>query len=316
MNKLALLFLFVTISATAQPFKPEIAFTVAEKDLIPEGIAYDSREKAFYLSSIYKKKIVRISAKGEVRDFIASAADGVEEVLGMKVDQNGLLWACNNTPEHDTMRRISNVHVYDTRNRSLYKRFQVTDGRPHLFNDLYITKAGDVYITDTQAGMLWVIRKGGNDIEAFTKPGSLAFPNGITATEDESKILVATGSALGVVSIDMASRSINPLRNDRYLIIGLDGLYRHKHSLIGVQNTTFPEAIISMTMTPGGNGLGTVAFIAHGHPAMDTPTTGVIVGDEFYFIANSQLLQIMGTGGKIKDVEKLNESVIMKIKLE
>lgn len=316
MTRLATLLLFATISATAQTNQPKIAFTVASKDLIPEGIAYDAREKAFYLSSIHKKKIVRISSKGEARDFIASGADGIEEVLGMKVDQDGLLWACNNTPEHDTVSRIANVHVYDTKNRSLYKRFQVTDGKPHLFNDLYITKAGDVFITDTQAGMIWVIRKGGNDIEAFTRPGSLAFPNGITATEDESKILVATGSALGVVSVDLESRSINPLRNDRYLIIGLDGLYRYRHSLIGVQNTTFPEAIINMEMTPGDDSIAKVSFICHGHPLMDTPTTGVIVGDEFYFIANSQLLQIMGTQGNIRDIEKLKETVIMKIKLE
>ena len=33
-----------------------LAFSIAEKDLIPEGITYDPKGKAFYLGSLYKEK--------------------------------------------------------------------------------------------------------------------------------------------------------------------------------------------------------------------------------------------------------------------
>ena len=39
------------------------------------------------------------------------------------------------------------------------------------------------------------------------------------------------------------------------------------------------------------------------------------VGDEFYFIANSQLFQLIGNQGKIKNPEKLKETTILKIRL-
>ena len=315
MLKFSGLFLFLSYSLFAQPPKPEIAFIVHEKDLIPEGIAYDPAEKAFYVSSIYKKKIVKITAKGEVSDFVLPGAEGIEEVLGMKVDPKGLLWACNNTYELDTIRKISNIHVYDIRSKSLYKRFQLTDGKQHLFNDLCMLKNGDVYVTDSQAGMVWLIRNGGHGIEAFTKAGGLSYANGITAAPDEKSILVATGSAQGIVSIDLESKKITPVPSDRYLLIGLDGLYLYNNTLIGVQNTTFPESILHLYLAPSARAIERIEFLCQTTPPMDLPTTGVMAEGYFYFIANSQILQINGGRGKIKDPDSLKDVVVMKIKL-
>src|SRR6185369_17732903 len=75
----------------------ETAFRLVEKDLIPEGITYDPSTKSFYIGSINKRKIVKVSENGNVSDFIPSGQDGIGEVLGLKV-ANGKLWACNNLP--------------------------------------------------------------------------------------------------------------------------------------------------------------------------------------------------------------------------
>lgn len=42
--------------------KVEIAFRISEKDLIPEGIAYDPATASFFVSSIFKNKIIRIES--------------------------------------------------------------------------------------------------------------------------------------------------------------------------------------------------------------------------------------------------------------
>jgi hypothetical protein len=315
MKKLAVLFFLVGQLAYAQQ-KPQVAFVVKEKDLIPEGIAYDAKEKAFYLSSIQKKKIVKITDKGNVTDFIKSGQDSVQQVLGMRVDMHGRLWACNNTPEHDTLNRIANVHVYDLKTEKLINRYKLQDGTKHLFNDLYFTQNGDAYLTDSEAGGIYVIRNNSKSIEEFVKPGSMRYPNGIAATANEKKLLVSTGSALGIVAIDLNSKTIEPITHDRFLIIGTDGLYRYKPNiLIGVQNVLFPEAIIEFHVTADAEKIESMNFVCSNDPAFDTPTTGVIVGDEFYFIANSQLMQIIGNKGNIKNPEKLNDTIIMKIKL-
>lgn len=316
MNKHALLvsLLFVCHFVFAQK-KAETAFVLEERDLIPEGIAYDPAEKAFYLSSIYKKKIVKIAPDGKVSDLIASGTDEIEQVLGMKVDARGLLWVCNNTPEHDTVRRISNVHVYDLHTKKMVKRFKLEDDNHHLFNDLYITKTGDVYVTDTNAGMLWVVRKDSKTLEEFTKRGTVAFANGITATPDEKFLIVSTGSNQGVVRVDIATKHISSIPNDRYMIMGYDGLYQYNNTLIGVQNTFFPESIQKVTLNASSDRAEKIDFLCERDAKFNTPTTGVIVGDQFYFIANSQLLQIIGNKGKIKDPASLEQTIIMKIKL-
>lgn len=316
MNKHALLvsLLLVCHFAFAQK-KAETAFILEERDLIPEGIAYEPAEKAFYLSSIYKRKIVKITSDGKASDLISPGADEIEQVLGMRVDARGLLWACNNTPEHDTVRKISNVHVYDLRTKKMVKRFKLEDDNRHLFNDLYITKAGDVFVTDTHAGMLWVVRKDSKTLEEFTKAGSVAFANGITATPDEKFLIVSTGGAQGVVRVDLATKQISSISNDRYMVMGYDGLYQYNNTLIGVQNTFFPESIQKITLNAGSDRAERIDFLCERDAKFNAPTTGVIVGDQFYFIANSQLLQIIGNKGKIKDPASLEETIIMKIKL-
>lgn len=316
MNRHALLVsLLLFCHFTFAQKKAETAFVLEERDLIPEGIAYDPAQKAFYLGSIYKRKIVRITSNGKTSDFISSGADEIEQVLGMKVDARGLLWACNNTPEYDTVRKISNVHVYDLRTKKMVKRFKLEDDNLHLFNDLYITKAGDVFVTDTHAGMLWVVRKDSNTLEEFTKSGSVPFANGITTTPDEKFLIVSTGGAQGVVRVDVTTKQISSIPNDRYMVMGYDGLYQYNNTLIGVQNTFFPESIQKVTLNASSDRAEKIDFLCERDAKFNAPTTGVIVGDEFYFIANSQLLQIIGSKGKIKDPASLEQTIIMKIKL-
>jgi len=316
MNKHALLVsLLLLCHFTFAQKKAETAFVLEERDLIPEGIAYDPAEKSFYLSSIYKRKIVKITSDGKSSDFISSGTDEIEQVLGMKVDARSLLWACNNTPEHDTVRRISNVHVYDLRTKKMVKRFKLEDDNRHLFNDLYITKAGDVYVTDTHAGMVWVVRKDSKTLEEFTKRGSVPFANGITATTDEKFLIVSTGGAQGVVRVDVTTKQISSIPNDRYMVMGYDGLYQYNNTLIGVQNTFFPESIQKVTLNASSDRAEKIDFLCERDAKFNAPTTGVILRDEFYFIANSQLLQIIGSKGKIKDPASLEQIIIMKIKL-
>jgi hypothetical protein len=62
------------------------AFVLEERDLAPEGIAYDAVDHKFYISSISKRKIVVVGKDGIAADFKQSGQDGLGETLGMKVD--------------------------------------------------------------------------------------------------------------------------------------------------------------------------------------------------------------------------------------
>jgi sugar lactone lactonase YvrE len=310
-----LILVLLTINICFAQVKPKVVFIIKEKDIIPEGIAYDPAQEIFYLSSIHKHKILKINSKGNVSDFITSDQDGVIEVLGMKVDRSGNLWACNNSPEQDSINKIANIHIYNTKTKKLIRKFSLADGKKHLFNDLVFLNSGDVYITDTNESAIYMIKKNSERLEEFFAPGSIQFPNGITATSDEKKLIVATGGPLGIVTLDLATKKIESIKHPKFTIVGADGLYRDKNKLIAVQNNLFPEGIFELTLNNDNRSFEKINFLTSNEKQFDTPTTGVIVDNEFYFIANSQLMQVLGNNGKIKNPEELNETLIMKITL-
>ena len=66
--------------------RPELLSEIQEKDLIPEGTAYDSVTQQVFISSMYKRKIVAIRKDGSTYDFIKEAQDSIWGTLGMEID--------------------------------------------------------------------------------------------------------------------------------------------------------------------------------------------------------------------------------------
>ncbi len=64
------------LTAAAAALEPRgdmaLSFTLAEADLVPEGIAYDPLDDVFYVSSVARRKIVRVERAGSAADFIAT----------------------------------------------------------------------------------------------------------------------------------------------------------------------------------------------------------------------------------------------------
>lgn len=287
------------------------AFRISQPNLIPEGIAYDPSDKSFYVGSIARRKIVRVDSKGKASDFALS----LDQILGLKVDTlSRQLWACGNSVP-DSGRYSSVVYLFDLADRSLLKKYQISGKKKHLFNDIVVTSGGDAYVTDSDGGAIFVIRKTRDAIEEFIKPGSISGPNGVTLSPDESRLLVATAGSQGIVSIDLTTREIKPLKSDRYLLIGFDGIYRFKDSIIGIQNVTFPESVLRLSCDDEFSAVNRVEFIAVSVPQFHIPTTGVVVGNFFYFIANSQVDQVAGNNAGIRDSAALSDPIIMKVRL-
>src|SRR6185369_12033744 len=82
-----------TMSANLQPVvKSETAFELAEKDFLPEGLAYDQKTKSFFVASVHQRKIVKRLPIGDVKP-LSVATDGLWSVLAIAVDsQRRVLW--------------------------------------------------------------------------------------------------------------------------------------------------------------------------------------------------------------------------------
>ena len=87
------------------------ALVTEDKDLIPEGLAWDPQREVFYLSSLHRKKIVQITTDSRVSDFLQSQRDPFLPVLGIRMDQNdGTIWA-NTWEEKPGANRSQLLHI-------------------------------------------------------------------------------------------------------------------------------------------------------------------------------------------------------------
>ncbi|WP_394841189.1 hypothetical protein LZC95_29475 [Pendulispora brunnea] len=268
--------------------RSRLAFT-APGELVTENVAFDPKSGAFFLGSIRLRKIVRVSG-GQVQDFPAgNIQPPLLSVVGMKVDaERRTLWAASEF-SHGPEAGRSELLLFHVDTGELLKRFEVRDGKPHLFNDVVIASNEDVFMTDSVGGGVYRL-SGRRTLEPFVPAGTFDYPNGVALSADEKKLFVAFD--VGIAVVDIASGAVAELRNDTPLsMAGVDGLYFHRGGLVAVQNGTGRGRVLRLTLDGTGQRVTHVDVLESGNPDFqrpDTaaPTTGVLVGDQFHYVAN------------------------------
>lgn len=311
MKKLIYLLFFLPLLSGAQQ-KPELAFTIHEKDFIPEGIAYNTVDKSFYVGSIHRRKIVKITSSGVVSDFVKSNQDSIGMVIGLRIDEaNQHLWVCNNQGEGIVGGRAF-VHQYDLTSGKLVMKYVIQGvGETHFFNDAVLANA-HAYVSDSEFGAVYKIDPAKKSIELFYHDDKLYYPNGITTIPEPYRLVVSAGS--GLVTIDLSTKEVSSIPFGKYYIVGIDGLYYYNKSLLGIQNVTYPISINRYYLNEKKDTITHADLLAVNDPAFDIPTTGAIAGDWFYFIANSHLSNY--DKGTIKNPDLLQAVRIMKVRLK
>jgi hypothetical protein len=276
----------------------KLAFRTDEKDLIPEGFAYDSRQNVFYLSSLNRRKIVKISADGNVSDFVPAGRDHLLPVLGIRLDPgDGTVWANSWDESGD---RSELLH-FDA-SGSLLGRYAPSDTAKHGFNDLVVRKNGEILLTDTVSNQIYRFDQAAHMFTPLTANRSFAEPNGITLDDDERQLFVADD--FGVVRVDLGSGASGDVNaGPRSTLAGIDGLYWHAGSLIAVQNAIGSPRIVVFRLSPDAAQVTKTTVLENRSAFTEEPTTGAIRGNDFYFIVNSQGDNL--NGSHILDVTKL-----------
>jgi len=294
------------------------AFSVHEKGLVPESVAYDESTGVFYLSSVYKRKILSVTKSGEAKVF-ATEADGLWSVMGMKVDHvRHLLWICSTA--HPQMSNFvatdkgkTALLKFDLRTGKLVARYQPSDtSKPHWFGDLAISASGDVYTTDSVTPAVYVVRHGSDKLETLLEGDPFVSPQGLDFTRDQQKLFVADYSK-GVFVVELNTKKITNIVSD-FTLLGIDGLYVYKGSLIGVQNGVNPQRIIKLTLNKDLTRFDRFETIEANNPVFDEPTLGVLVKNDFYFVANSQWGAI-DESGHLAAEDKLKDPMILRVRL-
>ncbi|HEX8706119.1 MAG TPA: gluconolaconase [Myxococcaceae bacterium] len=297
------------------------AFTLTERDLIPEGIAHDPATDTLFVGSISKRKVLAVAKDGTVRDFIPEARDGLWSVLGLKVDAaRRHLWVASFASK--SMKGVKPEEVgraglfqYELPSGALLARYTLDNTpRHHLLNDIAVSAEGDVFVTDSEAGAVHVLRAGTKALTPLVPEGSLIYPNGIALSAKGAHLYVASFGGIAVVN--PVSGEHTPLQAAPGIVLaGIDGLSLHQGSLIAVQNGlgrarvtrfhfgTEPTRVERAEVLESGNRLFS-----------ELPTTGTVVGNAFLYIANSQLRRL-GPTGELPPPGQLSQTVLLRMEL-
>ena len=110
--------------------------------VFPEGVAYDMAMGEFYIGSTTDGTIYRGNlATGEVEVFSPGGDDGRTTAIGMKVDEDGLLYVAGGA--------TGTVFVYNTRDGNFLGAFANELGEGETFlNDIALSGDGTAYVTD------------------------------------------------------------------------------------------------------------------------------------------------------------------------
>lgn len=293
-----------------------IAYRITEKDLIPEGITYSSTTNSFYISSIHKAKILQINAiTGEFKDFTHSDLSGIS-ILGLIVDEAlNQLWACGNITEND--KNYSMVIKFNLTSGKLLKTYSYNDLVATTFNDLAQDEKGNVYFTNSKGQRVYKIDNQSDSLSVFFDGVEITHPNGITISHDNKYLYIASTDK-GIRVLDIEKREIIGEPDILSDSEGIDGLKYYKKSLIGIQNAVEVKSqrkISRFYLDESGTKIIKIEIIDQDNPLFDIPTTFVIVKNNLYCLANSQLENFSDQDNEIINPKALKDILILKYEL-
>jgi len=276
----------------------KVAFTISEKDLFPEGLAYDPAMHVFHMGSMYHRKILRITAKGKVSDFVKPDLYHLQPIGGVHVDPADQgLWAASDPDDAHP----SELYHFDAQG-TLLERYSPPGPGPHDLNDLVFYRSSAIYVTDTDANLTYRFDRGSHTFTPLHLPRPQLFPNGIALSGDATRLYIADW--LGVIMVDLRDNSAQEVRpGEHTTLCGIDGLYWYKNSLIGVQSTG-TYRVVRWFLSMDGSQVRANKILEKGTPLVSSPTTGAILDDRFYFMANTGI-DNLDDNGRIIDPTKL-----------
>lgn len=292
--------------------RSEPSFALHDSGILAEDIDDDPQSKTFLITSVLEKKIIRVTPEGKAQDFAASPSHW--PMLAIKVDAaRKRVWATEVAMDGFTVVPKSEwgrsaVLCFDLSTGKLVHRFETTE--PTALGDMVLTPQGDPIVSDGTGGGIYEVR--GDRLERIDG-GDFISPQTV-AMHPDGKHLFVPDYARGIGVLDLASKEVVWLSASKHALNGIDGLYFVRGFLIATQNGSSPERVIRFQLDSTLTAIVSEEVIERATPTLGDPTHGVVVGDGFYYIANSGWNAI-DDHGDLKAGAKLTPAKIMRLRL-
>lgn len=290
--------------------KSEMAFALVDPGLVAEDIDYDPQSKSFLITSVLEKKIVRVALDGKAADFAQSPSRW--PMMAVKIDaEQQLVWATEvaldgftPAPKADWGR--SAVLCFDLKSGQLRRRMEGPKGS--ALGDMTLEHDRRPIVSD---GNGVVYRVNGGQLERIDH-GDFISPQ-TAAMLPDGKHAFVPDYARGLGILDLASGNVSWL-GGKSALSTIDGLYFDRGALLATQNGTSPERVIRFQLNSSLDGIDSEEIIERATATLGDPTHGVVVGDYFYYIANSGWSELEDNG-ELKSGGKLTPARIMRFRL-
>lgn len=304
----------MAVNAAGKSVAEEV-FRLEATAQIPEDIDYDSETKHFYISTVLGKQIREVTMAGRSKLF----ADAPDQwpVMALKIDaRRRILWATEValdgfTAAAKTDWGRSAILEYDLRSGKLLHRI---DAPPRTaLGDMALATNGDPVVSDGEHGGVYRVNPETYSV-ARIDAGDFVSPQTPAALPDGTHLLVPD-YVRGIGLLDLNTKQVVWIPMDgKHALSGIDGLYAVGNTLIATQNGTSPERVLRFDLTATMTRVLSESVIERGTATLGEPTHGIVVGDYFYYIANSGW-DSLDEHGVLKELKAMAAPSIMRAKL-
>lgn len=282
----------------------ENILTLADNVVLPEAIDWDPVNEAFLIGTITDGRILRIGEDGKSTTiFQADNENGMWSVFDIKVDaKRKIFWVSSAAlpgfigyQQKDFGR--SALFKFDLESGKLLQRLPMAlDGNPHSFANIALADDGSVYVADSQAPVIYVLKPGDKSAKLFVASPDLLSIRSLVLNKDNTYLYLSDYSK-GLFVVNIKSGQMRPpLMPDTLNTSGIDGMYRWEDSLIVIQNGFQPSRVLRLQLDDKGVEIVEMAALAVAQPVFDNPNFGVIRGDWLYYFANSHWGHVNAAG--------------------
>ena len=269
--------------------KADVEAQFDQSDFIPEGIAV-AEGGGVILGSIRHGQLLLEALEGG--ELVIGPA-GHWSVFGMRFDSHDGLWfASSRVPQYagigDRSAYMAGLFRLDleTLDISERARLPVVEGG-QVLGDLVIADEETIYTTDSIDGPVYRYSITDGEYSILVPKGVFGSPQGLVLDVAGDYLYVADYIG-GLYRVRLADGDVEKVTvPDATSDYGIDGLYRHGNRLIAIQNGIQPHRVVAFSLSDDGLAIETAEILAMNLPEFDEPTLGAVVGDEFYFVANS-----------------------------
>lgn len=272
----------------------ETLATTPEVPLLIEGVARDAAGD-LVLSSVHHAKLVRLANDGSLVPF---GPEGRQAMFGLVADPaRGSLWVASSPSDNDDLAdRPAELLQIDAATGEVRAAY-AADGLEHAFGDVAVGPDGAVFVGDTKARQVLVLRPGGTALDVLAALPEHGSPQGMVVSPD-GRWLVFSDYVTGLHRLDIGAgrqerrdftaETFTPLPGPEGTELrGIDGLARHGDRIIAIQNGTRTPRVLQLTLNADWSAITAHLALVEG-PPLSEPTTGFVEGESLVFVSRSQ----------------------------